>query len=198
MWGTWWVWDARLTSVLILFFLYLGYMALAERLRRSGARHARGRDPGPGRLRQRADHQVLGRLVEHAAPAGERRSAPAAPASTPPCCGRCWSWPLGFTTYYLCVLLLRLRAEIVAGKIRGAAAAPGARLTAMDAGDSLAAFLRDGRLRAPTSGRPSRSTAAVLVGLLLASVRGRCGARETDSARLRVARCSCASGDRGR
>jgi heme exporter protein C len=29
MWGTWWVWDARLTSMLILLFLYLGYMALA-------------------------------------------------------------------------------------------------------------------------------------------------------------------------
>jgi heme exporter protein C len=28
MWGTWWVWDARLTSMLILFFLYLGYIAL--------------------------------------------------------------------------------------------------------------------------------------------------------------------------
>ena len=28
MWGTWWVWDARLTSVLLLFLLYLGYMAL--------------------------------------------------------------------------------------------------------------------------------------------------------------------------
>ena len=28
MWGTWWAWDARLTSVLILFFMYLGYMAL--------------------------------------------------------------------------------------------------------------------------------------------------------------------------
>ncbi len=27
MWGTWWAWDARLTSVLILFFMYLGYMA---------------------------------------------------------------------------------------------------------------------------------------------------------------------------
>ena len=27
-WGTWWVWDARLTSELILLFLYLGYMAL--------------------------------------------------------------------------------------------------------------------------------------------------------------------------
>ena len=30
MWGAWWVWDARLTSVLILFFLYLGYIALAN------------------------------------------------------------------------------------------------------------------------------------------------------------------------
>ena len=30
MWGTWWVWDARLTSELILLFLYLGYMALVS------------------------------------------------------------------------------------------------------------------------------------------------------------------------
>ena len=29
-WGTWWVWDARLTSVLVLFFLYLGYIALVH------------------------------------------------------------------------------------------------------------------------------------------------------------------------
>ncbi len=29
-WGTWWVWDARLTSELILLFLYLGFMALVE------------------------------------------------------------------------------------------------------------------------------------------------------------------------
>jgi heme exporter protein C len=28
MWGTWWIWDARLTSVLVLFFLYLGFLAL--------------------------------------------------------------------------------------------------------------------------------------------------------------------------
>jgi heme exporter protein C len=28
MWGAWWVWDARLTSVLVLFLLYLGYIAL--------------------------------------------------------------------------------------------------------------------------------------------------------------------------
>lgn len=30
MWGTWWVWDARLTSVLVLFLLYLGYIALSD------------------------------------------------------------------------------------------------------------------------------------------------------------------------
>ena len=27
-WGTWWVWDARLTSELVLLFLYIGFMAL--------------------------------------------------------------------------------------------------------------------------------------------------------------------------
>src|SRR4030042_1098192 len=43
MWGTWWVWDARLTSELILLFLYLGYMALRssfddpQRAARAGA-----------------------------------------------------------------------------------------------------------------------------------------------------------------
>jgi len=30
MWGAWWVWDARLTSELILLFLYLGYIALTR------------------------------------------------------------------------------------------------------------------------------------------------------------------------
>ena len=29
-WGTWWVWDARITSVLVLFFLYMGVIALYE------------------------------------------------------------------------------------------------------------------------------------------------------------------------
>lgn len=42
MWGTWWVWDARLTSVLILLFLYLGYIALVRAFDdpRRGARAA--------------------------------------------------------------------------------------------------------------------------------------------------------------
>ncbi len=32
MWGTWWIWDARLTSELVLLFLYLGVIALYTRL----------------------------------------------------------------------------------------------------------------------------------------------------------------------
>lgn len=33
MWGTWWIWDARLTSELILLFLYLGYIALYDAIK---------------------------------------------------------------------------------------------------------------------------------------------------------------------
>ena len=41
-WGTYWVWDARLTSMLVLFFFFIGYMALAGGFdnRRKGARPA--------------------------------------------------------------------------------------------------------------------------------------------------------------
>ncbi|UAK26344.1 heme ABC transporter permease CcmC [Sphingomonas nostoxanthinifaciens] len=37
-WGTWWEWDGRLTSMLVLFFLYLAYIALAN----AGARQSGG------------------------------------------------------------------------------------------------------------------------------------------------------------
>lgn len=35
-WGTWWVWDGRLTSMLVLLFLYLAYLALADAANRDG------------------------------------------------------------------------------------------------------------------------------------------------------------------
>ena len=35
MWGTWWVWDARLTSMLILFLLFMGYIALSNAFEKS-------------------------------------------------------------------------------------------------------------------------------------------------------------------
>ena len=42
MWGTWWVWDARLTSELVLLFIYIGIMALMNAIedRRVAARAA--------------------------------------------------------------------------------------------------------------------------------------------------------------
>jgi heme exporter protein C len=36
-WGTWWVWDGRLTSMLVLLFLYFGYIALSGAISREGA-----------------------------------------------------------------------------------------------------------------------------------------------------------------
>lgn len=36
-WGTWWVWDGRLTSMLVLMFLYIGYIALAQATAREDA-----------------------------------------------------------------------------------------------------------------------------------------------------------------
>ena len=68
MWGTWWVWDARLTSVLVLLFLYLGFI---ERVRRRGAGGKGIGNSGADRRRKFADHQILGRLVEHPASARE-------------------------------------------------------------------------------------------------------------------------------
>ncbi len=35
-WGTWWVWDGRLTSMLVLAFLYLAYIALGQAAQREG------------------------------------------------------------------------------------------------------------------------------------------------------------------
>ncbi|MDA9817634.1 heme ABC transporter permease [Flavobacteriaceae bacterium] len=39
IWGAWWVWDARLTSMLILFFLYLGYIMLIKSFSNSEKGH---------------------------------------------------------------------------------------------------------------------------------------------------------------
>lgn len=69
-WGAYWVWDARLTSALILFFFYLGYIALQNAIpdwRRAdkaccGDRHCR-RD-------QRTHRLLLGSVVEHASSGG--------------------------------------------------------------------------------------------------------------------------------
>ena len=51
-WGTWWEWDGRLTSMLILFFLYLAYLALAQ---------AAGREEGGQRIAAASFAQLVWR-----------------------------------------------------------------------------------------------------------------------------------------
>ena len=67
-WGTYWVWDARLTSELILLFLYLGYMALQAAIDEPAARRPRKRAARHRRRGERAHHLLLGAMVEYASP----------------------------------------------------------------------------------------------------------------------------------
>ena len=117
MWGTWWVWDARLTAMLVLFFLYLGYIAL------------NGAFDDPTRGARAASILALVGFVNvpiikfsvdwwntlHQPASVMRLGGPTIHPSM--------LWPLllmalAYTTYYVWVLLLRVRGEILAVKIR--------------------------------------------------------------------------------
>ncbi|MBA2467308.1 MAG: cytochrome c biogenesis protein CcsA [Sphingomonas sp.] len=114
-WGTWWEWDGRLTSMLILFFLYLGYIGLAS------AEKERG---GEGRLAAIfglvgainlpiIHYSVLWWRTLHQGPSiGVRGSS----------IDNAILWPLpltmlGFTAIFAGVVLLRMRAELAEAKV---------------------------------------------------------------------------------
>jgi heme exporter protein C len=119
MWGTWWVWDARLTSVLILFFLYLGYIALVNAFD----------DPNRG-ARAAAILALVGfvnvPIIKFSVdwwntlhqPASISRVA--APAIDPAMLTPLLLMALAFTGYFVTVLLLRVKSELVAAKLRAA------------------------------------------------------------------------------
>jgi heme exporter protein C len=117
MWGTWWVWDARLTSVLILFFLYIGYIALVNAFDDS----ARGqRTASVLVLVGAVNLPIIKFSVDwwntlHQPASVVRMDGPAVHPSM--------LWPLlimsvGFTMFYFVVLIIRLRGELAATKIR--------------------------------------------------------------------------------
>ena len=117
MWGTWWVWDARLTSVLLLFFLYLGHMALMNAFE------------NPERGQKSAAVLALVGVVNlpiikfsvdwwntlHQPASVIRMDGPTIDSSM--------LWPLiimavGFKLYFLTVLLIRMKSELLAARAR--------------------------------------------------------------------------------
>ena len=116
MWGTWWVWDARLTSVLILFFLYLGYIALVNAFDDAN----RGAAAGNVLLLVGA---VNIPIIKFSVDWWNTLHQPASVIRMGgPTLAGPMLWPLlvmvlGFTSYFITVVLLRLRSEILGRKI---------------------------------------------------------------------------------
>jgi len=117
MWGTWWVWDARLTSVLILFFLYLGYIALVNAF----DDERKGLNAGAALLLAGVVNiPVIKFSVDwwntlHQPASLIRMSGPAIDSSM--------LWPLitmavGFTAFFTAIVLLRLKTEIALRRLK--------------------------------------------------------------------------------
>ncbi len=117
MWGTWWVWDARLTSVLILFFLYLGYLALWQSIE----------DPTKA-ARAAAILAIVGvvnlPIIKFSV---DWWNTLHQPASVLKLSGSTMHpsmlWPLlvmalGFTAFFVTVLIIKVQREVIARKVR--------------------------------------------------------------------------------
>jgi heme exporter protein C len=112
MWGTYWVWDPRLTAQLILLFLYLGYMGL-----RAGIDDLGRADRASAVLAIVGviNIPIIRYSVEwwnsiHQAPSVMKMDRPSMPIDM---LAPLLMMLLGFTLYFAAVLLVRLRAEIL-------------------------------------------------------------------------------------
>ena len=141
MWGTWWEWDARMTSVLILFFLYLGHMALINAFD----------DPQRGR-RAAAVLALVGfvnvPIIKFSVDWWNTLHQPASVLRMDgPTIYADMLWPLllmalGFKLFYVSLLLIRVQSELVSARIRAlqmtalreSADAPAAALASASAG----------------------------------------------------------------
>jgi len=114
-WGTWWEWDGRLTSMLVLFFLYLGYIALASAERERG---------GEGRIAAIfgligainlpiIHYSVLWWRTLHQGQSISMSGSTISPELL-------WPLPLtmiGFTSLFVAAVLMRMRAELAEAKV---------------------------------------------------------------------------------
>ena len=120
-WGTWWEWDGRMTSMLVLFFLYAGFMALA---RASDAQGGGGEGGGISRVTAifglvgAVNVPIINRSVVwwnslHQGPSITLRGSSIAPEIL---------WPLGltalgFTLLFAGIVLMRMRALLAGAKV---------------------------------------------------------------------------------
>ena len=119
MWGTWWVWDARLTSVLVLFFLYLGHIALAH-----------GFDDPTRGARASAILALVGfvnvPIIKFSVDWWSTLHQPASVLRLGgPTIDGSMLWPLllmgaAFTLLFVCLLLVRIKAALLAARLRAA------------------------------------------------------------------------------
>ncbi len=118
MWGTFWVWDARLTSTLIMFFFYLGYLALADAFE----------DPERGD-RASAILALVGvvnvPIIKFSVNWWNTLHQPASLSLTKSNMSGDMMLPLflmmaAFAAFYTAVLIIRVRSELLAAKIRNA------------------------------------------------------------------------------
>ena len=114
-WGTWWEWDGRLTSMLILFFLYLGYIALAAAERERGGEGRMAAIFGlAGAINLPIIHySVLWWRTLHQGQSISLGGSSIAPALL-------WPLPLtllGFTGLFTGAVLMRMRAELAVQRV---------------------------------------------------------------------------------
>ncbi len=114
-WGTWWEWDGRMTSVLVLLFLYIGYIALAAN---SNERGSVSRVTAIYGLVGAINLPIIKYSVEwwntlHQAPSITLRGSAISPELL---------WPLGFTVLgfsllFGAIVLMRMRAILAGAKV---------------------------------------------------------------------------------
>jgi heme exporter protein C len=118
MWGTFWVWDGRLTSTLVLFFLYLGYIALNDAFEDQ----ERG-DKAAAILALVGSVNIP--IIKWSVEWWATLHQPSIVSMSGISVGSGMRLPLflmagAFTAFYLTILVLRLRSELLAAKIRNA------------------------------------------------------------------------------
>jgi heme exporter protein C len=114
-WGTWWQWDGRLTSMLLLFFIYCAYLALA---RADAERGGDGRVPALFGVAG----SVLLPIIRYSVVWWNTLHQGASIGLTSSSIDASMLWPLwltlvGFTLFFASIVLMRMRAMLASQKV---------------------------------------------------------------------------------